>query len=274
MASSSKQTRQITQDIETLKLVPQKNRMMVHPCQTKKITGKKIKTKKNFKINKFFFYSNKKAKKNRAQKKIKNVYTARMITSIHFPRKDILTPHRYKRTLSVHLTSNWPQIFAKCHTGVEVFSMGSFWAISLSTYWLRHQIHQMPQNKKSNNWLGHGCVRNWNKNSPKVWGQNMLKNGQKLEKKISVVTYRSFSLFQGCFKKLAFQNHYSLSCWQINISGGFEEILNTRLKWFSLQFLNTFIADRQLNFVSKVDELKQSEINISEVRERLSSLET
>ena len=69
MASSSKQTRQITQDIETLKLVPQKNRMMVRPCQTKKITEKKIKTKKNFKINKFFFYSNKKAKKNRAQKK-------------------------------------------------------------------------------------------------------------------------------------------------------------------------------------------------------------
>lgn len=42
----------------------------------------------------------------------------------------------------------------------------------------------------------------------------------------------------------------------------------------SLQVLNTFIADRQLNFVSKVHELKQSEINISEVRERLSSLET
>ena len=48
MASSSKQTRQITQDIETLKLVPQKNRMMVHPCQTKKITGKKNKNEKKF----------------------------------------------------------------------------------------------------------------------------------------------------------------------------------------------------------------------------------
>ena len=71
MASSSKQTRQITQDIETLKLVPQKNRMMVHPCQTKKITEKKIKTKKNFKINKFFFIQTKKQKKTVHKKKSK-----------------------------------------------------------------------------------------------------------------------------------------------------------------------------------------------------------
>lgn len=127
-----------------------------------------------------------------------------MTTSILFPRKDILTPHRYKRTLSVHLTSNWPQIFAKCRRGVEVFSMGSFWAIALSTYWLQHQIRQMPQNRKSNNWLGHGCVRNWNKNYPKVWGQNMLKNGQKLEKKNKCCYLSEFFSVSRMFQKAGF----------------------------------------------------------------------
>lgn len=78
-----------------------------------------------------------KANKNSAPKsKIKDVYwpiTAKITTSIQFPIKDCLIPHRYKINLKAHLGSRRPQIFTRCHGGVEVFSMDVFGAIALRT---------------------------------------------------------------------------------------------------------------------------------------------
>ena len=78
---------------------------------------------------------------------------AKMTTYSQFPVKNFLIPHWKKMILIAYLTSNWPQIFIKCHKGVGVSSTGSFGAIARSTYWWYHQIHQkMPQkNKKKNN---------------------------------------------------------------------------------------------------------------------------
>ena len=78
--------------------------MVVHRCKSKI-------NKKNLKINqqkKFFFKKNKQTTtttKHGVQKHAKKRSTvAKMTTSIQFPSKDILTPHRYKRTLKAHLT--------------------------------------------------------------------------------------------------------------------------------------------------------------------------
>ena len=69
----------------------------------------KKRNKNKYKEKCFSKKKNNKANKNSAQKsKIKNVYwsiTAKITTSIQFPIKDCLTPHRYKINLRAHLGS-------------------------------------------------------------------------------------------------------------------------------------------------------------------------
>ena len=111
----------------------------------------------------FFINNISRKTKNSVQKnKIKNVYwsiTAKMTTSTQFTMQLISIPHRYKRTLRVHLTSNWPQIFIRFPKGVEVLTTGSFAAIAPSIYRLRHQTRKKgakTSKKKKKRWQGHG----------------------------------------------------------------------------------------------------------------------
>ena len=108
--------------------------------------------------------------------KIKNVYwliAAKMTTSTQFPTKDVLTPHKYKRTLRAHLKSNWSQIFTKCHKGVKFSSNSNFEIIGLSIYWWIHQTRQKtPQSaKKLGNYWVNGCMR-----SITCWGYPLKAN--------------------------------------------------------------------------------------------------
>ena len=68
--------------------------------------------------------------------KIKNVHwpiTAKMTAPTQFPKIESSTPHRYKMTLRAYVF-NSPQIFARCHIGLQVSSKDSFVVIALSTY--------------------------------------------------------------------------------------------------------------------------------------------
>lgn len=73
--------------------------------------------------------------------------TTEMTTSIQFPRKEFFTPHRYKRTLRTHLTSNGLQTFTRCKRGMDVSCTNIFLYWPFFCWW-HHQIRQKWRSKK------------------------------------------------------------------------------------------------------------------------------
>lgn len=144
--------------------------MLDHCCQSKhptKVTSKKQSYQKNkqqkwrkwkkWKINKINFFKKEKREINNKKRTTTAIPTTNYVQKMIWP-LDVLTRYRYKRTLKVYLTSNWPHVFTSCHRGVEISSTQNqgmeisstqnFWGITLSTHWWLHQNvkkHQKTQ---------------------------------------------------------------------------------------------------------------------------------